>query len=432
MPEAAGVELASVNLPWGAWHGDHRQTLPVPSGWQIRQLRMQDARALSDLEIGQALDAPVDGPSLRTLSAGKRRVAIAIDDITRPTRTEPLLRLLIDRLTEAGLTPGEITIVVATGAHRRASERDLELKIGRELLGRIRVISHDPAGDLVTTGAALGGVPVRINREFAAADLRIGIGAVLPHAFAGFSGGGKVVIPGLADLDVLARTHKFALMGFKGGSHLDGNRFRSEMEEAVRQIGLHWTVNVAVNSQRETAFVSAGDVVTAHRAAAAASARLGATDPPDDLLDALILNAYPKDGELLQIEGALVALRNGMLDWLAPGSPVILTAACPDGLGHHGLFGPGGRLCRTPGPKSFLGDRDLWVFAPGMAASDVRTVFAERYPSYSTWQSLVDALNRRLRGTPSVGLVSCGPLQLARRDSAKGQPMDTVATESQA
>jgi nickel-dependent lactate racemase len=408
-----GIETATISLPWGAWHGDGRELLQVPRGWQLRELQMADARALSDTEIALALDAPIDAPSLRILSAGKRRVAIAIDDITRPTRTAPLLRLLVDRLTGAGLAPGNITIIVATGAHRSATARDVELKIGRELLGQVRVVSHDPSGDLAPTGVALGGVPVRINREFAAADLRIGVGAVMPHPFAGFGGGGKIVIPGLADLDVLARTHKFALMGFKGGSRLEDNRFRSEMEQAVRHIGLHWTVNVAVNSQRDAAFVSAGDLVAAHRQAAAAAARIGTTTPPDRLLDGLILNAFPKDSELLQMESALVALRNGMLQWLAPGAPVILTGACPEGLGQHALFGPGGRLFRQPAPKRFLAGRGLWVFAPDVAEDDARIVFPGEYPFYARWEPLMSALCRQLRTNAKIGVVACGPLQVA-------------------
>jgi nickel-dependent lactate racemase len=415
-PEPIAVEAATIELPWGSWHGDRRERLRVPDGWHVRELRMRDVPALSDTEIGLALDAPIEAPSLRTLSAGKQRVAIAIDDITRPTHTAPLLRQLIDRLRGAGIAPGGITIIVATGAHRRAAERDLELKVGPELLGLVRVISHDPAGDLTATGVTLGGVPVRINREFAAADLRIGIGAVMPHPFAGFSGGGKIVIPGLADLDVLARTHKFALMGFKGGSSLEGNRFRTEMEQAVGQIGLHWTVNVAVNGQRDTAFVAAGDPVASHRTAAAAAAKIGATAPPDDLLDALIVNAYPKDSELLQIESALVSVRSGMLPWLAPDAPVILTGACPEGLGHHGLFGPGGRLFWVPAPKSFLANHGLWIFAPGVVEDDVRRVFHEGYPFYARWNLLTSVLKRDVRTNASIGVVPCGPLQVAVND----------------
>jgi nickel-dependent lactate racemase len=252
----------------------------------------------------------------------------------------------------------------------------MELKVGAELLESIRVVSHDPYGDLVDTGVALSGVPVRVNRQFAEADLRVGVGIVLPHPFAAFSGGGKIVIPGLCDLDVLVRTHKYALMGLSGGARLEGNRFRTDMEAAVRRIGLHWTVNVAVNHACETAHVSAGDLVAAHRKAADAAQRIGMTRQPSALLDGLILNAYPKDSEALQIEAAFVALRSGILNWLSPTAPVLLTAACPEGLGYHGLFGPGGRLARKPSPRGFLGKHPLLVFSPNISDFRAGTHFA--------------------------------------------------------
>jgi hypothetical protein len=410
--EAVAAGAARADIPWSAWHDERMESLPLPPAWRVHELRMQGAPGLSDAAIGFALDNPVGAPALPALAAGRQTVAIAIDDLTRPTRTAPLLRLLVERLTAAGIAPADVTIIMATGAHRRATRHDFQLKVGADLLRDVRVVPHDPLGDLVASDVALGGVPVRINRAFAAADLRIGVGAVMPHPFAGFSGGGKIVVPGLADLDVLARTHKFALMGLSGGGSLDRNRFRNEMEQAVRRIGLHWTVNVAVNARRETAFVAAGDVVAAHRSAVAAAERIGATPRPPELLNALILNAYPKDSELLQIEGALVAVRRGMLEWLAPGAPVVLTGACPEGLGHHDLFGPGGRLHRVPAPKTFLGGRDLYVLAPRVAEKDLRAIFPPQYRGYSSWEPLVTSLQPRLPATPTIGVVPCGPLQV--------------------
>lgn len=374
---------------------------------------MADAPALDADAIRAALRAPVDAPPLGTLARHARGVVIAIDDITRPTKTATVVRLLVEELNAAGVNDDGIAVLIASGAHKRATPEDIERKVGRDLAARVRVVGHDPHGALVDTGVTLGGVPVRVNPLFAAADLRIGVSGVIPHPFAAFSGGGKIVIPGLCDLDVLARTHKFALMGFGGGAKLEGNRFRGEMEAAVRRIGLQWTVGVALNSARDAAFVAAGDLVSAHRLAAAEASRIGATAPPPRPLDALILNAYPKDSELLQIEAALVALRSGMLGWLSPGAPVVLCGACPDGLGYHGLFGPGGRLFRTPSVKTFLERRPLVVHAPTVSDSDVRLAFWDGYPSCPTWASVVETLAPLLPARPVVGVVPCGPLQLA-------------------
>ncbi len=97
-------------------------------------------------------------------------------------------------------------------------------------------------------------------------------------------------------------------------------------------------------------------------------------------LDALILNAYPKDTELLQIEAALAVLRSGMESWLRPDAPIVLTGACADGLGTHGLFGPGGRLFRVPSQKTFLRGGRSWSFLPKVDARVAAKVFWEGYP----------------------------------------------------
>lgn len=412
MFDGVATDLQSVRLQWGAWHGDIAQRFDLPGSWRVIELPMADAPALQADRVAEVLEEPLAAPPLERLVPSRRTAAIAVDDLTRPTNTAPLVDWVVTRLCKAGLGLADITVVIASGAHRRAVGRDIELKIG-SLAHRVRVVAHDPTTALAETGVKLAGVPIRLNRTFFEADLRIGIGCVMPHPFAGFSGGGKIVVPGLADLDVLARTHKFALMGLQGGARLSGNMFRTQMESAVREIGLHWTINAVVNSQRETAFLAAGDLEVAHRAAAAEAAKIGATILPDESLDALIVNAYPKDGELLQVEAALVVLRSGLMNRLAPGAPVVLTAACPEGLGAHALFGPHGRLFRAPSIKNFLGGRPLWLFSPGVDVSTARVVMHESYPFYSEWSGLVEALQCQLRTDARVGVVPCGSLQIA-------------------
>jgi lactate racemase len=400
-----------IRAAWGAWTG-RSIDLEVPAGWRIVDLTMRDAAALTDIEIDRALDEPLGAERLERLARSRRRVAIAIDDITRPTRTAPILSAIVRRLHTAGISLESMTVLVATGAHGVATARDIRLKVG-ELANRIRVVSHDPVHGLVDTGVCLGGQPVQVNPHYVAADLRIGVGGVMPHPFAGYSGGGKILLPGLSDLDSVVRSHKYALMGFAGGPQLEGNKFRRDMERAVREIGLDWTVNVVLNSRCETANVFAGDVVEAHRAAAARSAAIGETASPPEPLDALVLNAYPKDSELLQMEAALVAVRGGMLEWLRPSAPVVLIGAGPDGLGSHRLFGPGGRLFRRPAAKSYLRDRVLHVVSPATRADASRAAFWDGYPYHESWAECAAALERTLPPSPSVGYASAGPLHVA-------------------
>ena len=402
------------SLPWGAWTGDAERTFAVPAHWTIETLRMADAPAMTAAQLEAALDAPVEAPPLEDIVRGARTVAIAVDDLTRPTRAEHVVGAVLRRLNRAGIEDRNIVVVIASGAHRTADARDIAMKLGADIPRRVRVEGHAPDGALVDTGITLGGVPVRLNGAFATADVRIGVGAVLPHPFAGFGGGGKIMIPGLADLDVLARTHKYALMGLSGSTGLEGNRFRSDMEAAVRAIGLHWTLNIVVNSGREMAHVVAGDLVAAHRQAAALAASVGATAAPAAPLDALIVNAYPKDRELLQVESALVCLRGGV-SWLRPNAPVVLAAACCDGYGVHQLFGSGGRLFRPPVRRRSLGEHPLVIFGEGLPQEVVRTVFWEGYPSASAWEDVPGLMNMTAQH-PRVGVVPCGPLQVIDRE----------------
>ena len=408
-------------VSWGAWTG-RTIDLRVPAGWQIVPLAMADAPGLTAEQIDDALERTIDAPVLEVAARGKSRVVIAVDDITRPTRTAPVIAPVITRLTRCGIDLSAITVVIATGAHRAATDADINLKLG-DWARRLRVVSHDPVNGVDPTDVTLAGTSVRVNRDFLNADLRMSIGGVMPHPFAGFSGGGKMVLPGLSDLDAVVRSHKYALMGFGGGLALEGNRFRIDMERAVRAIGLHWTVNVVSNSRCEPAAIVAGDMVAAHRVAADAARQIGATRAPGQLLDALVLNAFPKDSELLQVEASLVALRAGMATWLRPGAPVVLLAACPDGLGEHQLFGPGGRLFRTPVAKNYLAGHNVHVVSPATDADPSRAAFWAGYAYHRDWQQCVDALIPVLPPRAVVGYAGCGPLHVPVGAAAVHEPL---------
>ena len=406
------MSLPEIAVPWGAWHGDADRSLTFPAEWTIEYLAPRGGEPLSTAQIAAQIDAPIEALPLGEVARGAQRVVVVIDDQTRPTPVGALLPPVIERLETAGVPRDRITVLMAIGAHRPPTAEELAAKLHPADLDGVRVQVHDPGGDLVDTGVALGGVPVRLARTFTEADVRITIGGVMPHPFAAYSGGGKMLIPGLAGLDVVVRSHTFALMGIGVGPNPDKNRFRQDMERAVRDIGLHWTLNVVVTGKRRVGAVTAGDFVAAHRAACEAAATLGATAPPSAPLDALLVNAYPKDTELLQIEAALPAVRNGALQWLREEAPIVLAAACNDAMGHHQLFGPGGTVYRKPMKKTFFGTHPLVVHTPGAGDDDVRAVFWEGYPACREWQQVIETLIPLLPPHPRVGILPFGPLQV--------------------
>jgi len=421
---AAPIPASAVaSLPWGAWHGDARLDLDFPRGWEVEIAPSPSAPALDPQAVIRAIRSPVGSPPLSELAAGKASAAIAVDDLSRPAAVPAVLDALWQELKAAGLKADAVRIVVASGSHRPLERRELHLKLGAEAMGRHPIYGHHPFENLADTGVLLGKVPLRVNRFFHEAQLRIGVSTVTPHPFAGFSGGAKIVLPGLASLDVLERTHKFVLMGLRGGiGAVDGNRFREEAEDAVRAFGLHFSVNLVVNGRRAVAGLAAGDLRDAHRAAVEIARRVYAAPcsspgsapssaPKSDGADAVVLNAYPKDMDLIQADFAFNPLR-----WLPglvkPEGVVVLTSACPLGRGVHGLFEPGMRLHRKPSARGFLGGRTLLVHSPELSAFDFHDLYWEGYELHGEWRTLRERLEGLLPGSRRVLVFPCAPIQI--------------------
>ncbi len=231
-----------------------------------------------------------------------------------------------------------------------------------------------------------------------------------PHSFAGHSGGAKLLLPGLADVAATARSHKFVQMGLRGGGDPNENRFRLEIEQLARQLGLHYTVCLVPNARCQTAGVFAGDLVSAHRAACRAAARAYAT-PIRHTCDCLVLNAYPKDIDLVQAENALVALKTARSPVVKEQGVLLLCTAASEGLGHHGLFAPGGASYRAPRPKRALGGRELWLYAPGVSETEARQMFWEGYPFFRDPAQLCEALRQKFPGGATAAVMPCAPMQ---------------------
>lgn len=330
-----------VELPWGAWHQDGWHPLEIPDHWSVDVLGPRDAPACSPEEISEGLRSPVGSPMPYELARGCRSACVVVDDLARPTRASDVLPPLLGQLHDAGLPADGVRIVVATGSHGGLTREQLAWKVGADTVARYHVECHDCRARLASTGIDYGNRELRVNQTFFEADLKIAVGSVLPHSFAGYSGGAKLVLPGLSDLDATARSHKFVQMGLRGGADPNENRFRLEAEEFARRLGLAFVVCVLTNSNRETAGVFSGDVVAAHRRACASARELYRTEVNAEY-DCIFLNAYPKDIDLVQAENAFVALKTSGASVVRREGVIVLTTAASEGLGRHGLFEPGG------------------------------------------------------------------------------------------
>lgn len=402
--------LAQASVPWGCWDPESTLDLAFPSRFTVEVNAMKDARAVSPAMIGASLMRPIDAQPLRELAAGARDAVIVVDDITRPTPAHAVLPLLLAEL--ATIAEDRIRILVALGGHRPMVRVELERKLGADIVGRFDIEQHHPYENLVDLGVSSRGTPVRLNRRYLEADLKIAVGGVMPHPYMGFGGGGKLIVPGLAGIETLQANHQPAVSGISGGLANPDVDARRDVEEIALKSGLAFTCNIVVNGQREIAGFFCGHPVSAHRAAVRFATDVYATTAPGAPYDVVCLNAWPKDGELLQIGNAMNGYRTARQPLLKPDGAVVITACCQLGRGYHSLHGPGMRLHREPSAKGYLAGRELLVFSPHLNERDFRVSFAPEYRLFNQWDALVAHLDGRWPGPASVGVFPTAPMQI--------------------
>lgn len=355
--------------------------------------------------------------SLQDLLAQKapRTVIVVIDDLTRPLKMEPLLKLLVSVLTNYGLNGASIKFLVGLGGHRPLNKEDLIKKVGREIYEAFTFINHNPFEELADTGLSWKGTAVQLNRHFLEADFRIVISGLVPHSFAGFSGGAKMLFPGISNFAVVERTHKSVLMGFMGKlGEMENNLFRKEIEALTRQIGIDFFIGLVGNPRREIAYLACGDFVAAHREAAQYARDYYTVELPDELFDVVLLNAYPKDTELLQLENAFHPLHSSSRPFLEKGGVVLVTSACSEGMGHHELFGPGKTLYRKPQRKRFLSELDFLLFSENIDQNEFDQLFHSDYRLYTDWQGIGVYLQSKFAAGMRVLVFPYASLQLVK------------------
>ncbi|MFH1477960.1 MAG: nickel-dependent lactate racemase [Verrucomicrobiota bacterium] len=311
--------------------------LNLPDDWAITVIRKKLMPVLPDplCAVRRALESPVAARPLGTEARGYRSACIVICDITRPVPNGLLLPPLTATLIQAGIPPDRITILVATGLHRPNEGEELRELVGNDaVLKTMRVVNHDARcdADHVTLGTTTQDVPVKIDRRFLEADLRIVTGLVEPHFMAGYSGGRKVIAPGIAHRDTIAHLHSARLLEHPRAANcvLIGNPVHEAQLEIAAMIGRVWAVNVVIDEQRRLAFVNFGEMVQSH-AAAVNYMREYAEIPVNRKFQTVVTSSagYPLDKTYYQTIKGMV----GALNILAPGGSLFIASECSEGLG---------------------------------------------------------------------------------------------------
>ncbi len=426
MGEGAAVE--SVHILYG------RSGLEVslPPGARATVIGKRPLRKLPDpaAAVRAALATPVNAPPYSSLVAGRKSACILICDITRPVPNHLFLRPLIEGLMAAGMARERITVLVATGLHRPNEGEELAEVVGDPwVLDTVRVENHfarDDAAHVDLGVTPQRRTPVKIDRRFVEADLRIATGLVEPHFMAGYSGGRKVIAPGVAHADTIRRFHSAHFMEDPAAiqCNLSGNPLHEEQLEIVRMLGELYAVNTVIDEDRDLVHVNFGEIISSHLAAVDFVADATRVAVGRRFATVLTSSAgHPLDKTYYQTVKGMVT----PLDILEPGGTLIVASECSEGFGSDEFRASHGRL-RAIGPDAFmksllaknLADVDEWqtemqlkstrvgrvqLYSTGLGDDERALTGVETIASLET--ALAQAIARS--GDPEIAVIPEGP-----------------------
>ncbi len=310
-----------VSLPWG----EKELALTLPDGWTVFQPQRPplppEAHKDELTLVAEALAAPVGARPLRERDLAGKRILVIIDDNTRPTPVARFLHLALAELERAGVERRNITLLAALGIHTPMTEAEMAEKVGAENLAGLQWRNHDAFDENQMTdfGVTRRGTRVRLNKALAEADLILTLGLIEPHLWAGFGGGMKNILPGVAAAETIGQHHHVIAeppyQFNRVGMAPEENDFRLDLEEVQGLIAAPiFALNVVLSPGARIIAAFAGDPVAAHRAGVAFNRRISGLSLPQQV-DGVIVNSHPMDINLKQsmkgVGNSLPALKPG-------------------------------------------------------------------------------------------------------------------------
>jgi nickel-dependent lactate racemase len=410
--------------------------LDLPERFCYQVLEARSAVPLADpaAAIEWALDNPVAGPPLKQLATGKRSAAISVCDITRPAPNREVLPPLLARLESAGIPRQRITILIATGLHRTATEEEIREICGERVAETYRVVNHyarQLAEHRYLSNTA-SGTPVFIDERFLSADLHITLGFIEPHLMLGFSGGRKLIAPGLAAEETIKVLHspKFMRDPRAVEGSIEENPLHWELLEIARMARHDFLVDAALargTGQRPIAAVFAGEPVAAHRKGVEFVSQV-MLETLDEPVDAVITTAagYPLDLTFYQAVKGITAASH----IVKPRGKILLLAACAEGPGgaefsqmltkHSSHRGFMDKIAEAPVVVDqwqleklalVTAKAEVHYYVPGLPSEYYASLWGS---AYATAEAAVSALTSSLSPGARIALIPEGPYVLAQ------------------
>jgi lactate racemase len=415
----AGARMKRVDVPARLWYDNTDRELTFPDRWEVSDLASpgMGKPGLSPEEIRARLRRPVAGPALLDLARGRQQAVIVFDDMTRPTPVKDVAPHVLETLHEAGLRDDQIRFLWALGSHAAYDMIAARKKLGDAIVERYAVYNHDAFQNTVRVGATPSGLEIWLNREYMACDLRIGIGCVTAHVHAGYGGGAKLIMPGVAGLETIGQFHDlFRKNAARTGlGRFEGNVMRAEIDAAGDLSGLDFKVDCLVNRRGQIASLHAGSFRATH-AAGAEEGKVHYGIPASGVYDVAVCNTYGKASEsAIALAIAIRLLRPG-----AQGTGVIVMDAPEGQVAHHVMrawgTGYGGRhyTPREPGfIRRFM--KRLIVLNPYPDRTCLDLVcHPDDAVVVKTWPEVLRLLEEDFPGPARVGVVQDGTMEYVR------------------
>ena len=323
--------MSNVSVPFGC----ELVAFEVPDESFVESISPRDVKPNSDAEslIGAAFANPIGSPRLEQIVESHHQVAIVVDDYTRPTPASIILPHTLRCLHAQGVGVEQVLIVFALGTHRAMTDAEISAKIGPEVAATYRIVNRSVHQDAeyVYVGKSEQGVPIWILEKVAQADIRIGIGSIVPHCDVGYAGGGKILLPGICSAQTVAANH---IMGieFQGRNYLGAptTLIRQDIEDVIPRIGLQFIVNAVTTRDGSLYALVCGDYIQAHRVGVK-SAREVYEVQARQRVDVTVCSAFPADMDFIQVCKSVWSGDK----MTRPGGDLIIVTPCTEGVGPY-------------------------------------------------------------------------------------------------
>lgn len=315
-------------------YGDNIIDLFIPKErlvWRVSPHRSahRDNKQNAVEAIEETLGNPVATKALGELVKGRPNIMIVVDDNTRPTPVNKILPIVVSELNKSGIEDNSIRVMIALGTHRKMSHSELYEKLGKDICKRLTVLQHDymDENNLINLGYTASGIPVKINRQYHKADFKIAIGNIIPHVNAGWSGGAKILLPGICGKETIDKFHLNASLNLDKIQARADNFIRQEMEEIASKAGLDFIINTILDREGNIFGIVSGHPVLAHRKGVELAKRLYSFRI-NEKADLTIVSSYPADIDLWQASKALTV--STMVT--RPKGSIVLVSPCTEGV----------------------------------------------------------------------------------------------------